>query len=291
MTTGATWISNRAAESSSGNRPRLCGRTAAKAVVLVALLVGPRGARASDCPVRTDAIATDRPDTTNSSVVVPHGSLQMENGANWAVRQGSDVLDGSETRVRLGVGRCSEVLIDVPNYFAAFNGLATSELSNLVISIKRQLFTERPSFSLSAVAGLGFPVGHSEGSGHFYTPYVQFPWSFAITEDWSVNGMLTVTWSVNQAVHKANIEPTFVVEREFGTKGDLFVEYIGDYATRDRASQIVDVGGGWHVTPRQQVDFHVGVGLTPAAPAHYVGVGYSFRIDSLFGGAGRTETR
>jgi hypothetical protein len=102
--------------------------------------------------------------------------------------------------------------------------------------------------------------------------------------------MLTVTGSVNQAEHKANIEPTFVVEREFG-KGDLFVEYIGDYTTRDRASHIVDVGGGWHITPRQQLDFHIGVGLTPSAPAHYIGVGYSFRIDSLFGSDGRTKTR
>jgi hypothetical protein len=139
------------------------------AFVLVALLVGPRGAWASDCPVRTDAIATDRPDTTNSSLVVPYGSLQVENGANWAVRQGSNVFDGSETRVRLGVANCGEVLIDVPNYSAAFNGLASSELSNLVMSLKRQLFTERHSFSLSATAGLGFPVGHSGGSGHFYT--------------------------------------------------------------------------------------------------------------------------
>jgi hypothetical protein len=80
-----------------------------------------------------------------------------------------------------------------------------------------------------------------------------------------------------------SFEPTLVVEREFGSKGDLFVEYIGDYATRDRASDVLDVGGAWHITPRQQLDFHVGVGLTRGAPDRYVGVGYSVRIDGLFG--------
>jgi outer membrane putative beta-barrel porin/alpha-amylase len=248
----------------------------------VALLVSPRGAWASDCPGRTDVIETDRPDTTNSSLVVPHGSLQVENGVNWAVRQGSQVLDASETRARLGVAHCSEVLVDVPNYFIGLNGLASSQLSNFTISIKRQLFAERRSFSLSASAGFGVPVGRSGASGRFYTPYVQFPWSLAVTDDWSVNGMLTVTWLVNHGEQASITEPTLVVERELGSKGDFFVEYIGDFATHDRASHIADVGGAWHVTLRQQLDFHLGFGLTPAAPDRYVGVGYSFRIDGLF---------
>lgn len=42
---------------------------------------------------------------------------------------------------------------------------------------------------------------------------------------------------------------------------------------------------------RQQLDFHIGVGLTRSAPDHYIGVGYSFRIDSLFGGAARAQTQ
>jgi hypothetical protein len=34
------------------------------------------------CPDSTAEIATDRPDITNSSLVVPMGSLQSENGVN-----------------------------------------------------------------------------------------------------------------------------------------------------------------------------------------------------------------
>jgi hypothetical protein len=70
----------------------------------------------------------------------------------YVLAAGKYSFDGSETRVRLGVARCGEVLIDVPNYFAAFNGLASSELSNLVISIKRQLFAGRRSFSLWVIS-------------------------------------------------------------------------------------------------------------------------------------------
>jgi len=258
-------------------------RSAVAACALIALLCSPRHAWASDCPGRTDVIATDRPDTTNSSLVVPYGSLQVENGANWSTRQESQIFDASETRARLGVAPCTEVLVDLPNYFVALNGLHASQLSNLTTSVKRQLFAERPSFSLSAVAGFGVPVGHSGDSGPFYTPYIQFPWSLDIAEDWSVNGMFTVTWLLNHGDHAAIVEPTLTLEREFGSTGDLFVEYIGDYAARDRASNIADVGGAWHVTRRQQLDFHLGFGLSHDAPDHYVGVGYSIRIDGLFG--------
>jgi hypothetical protein len=64
-------------------------------------------------------------------------------------------------------------------------------------------------------------------------------------------------------------------------RGDLFAEYVGDYTKQDRSSQIVDVGGGWHLTPTQRVDFHLGAGLTRIAPRHYVGLGDSFRFDGV----------
>ena len=80
-----------------------------------------------------------------------------------------------------------------------------------------------------------------------------------------------------QAKHSAQM-----LEREIGLRCDLFVEYVGGYRSHDHSSQIVDVGGGWHITPTQQLDFHIGAGLSQAAPHHYVGVGYSLRVDGLF---------
>jgi hypothetical protein len=63
----------------------------------------------------------------------------------------------------------------------------------------------------------------------------------------------------------------------------LFVEYVGDYDHQQPAQQ-VDGGGAWRFTKNQQLDFHVGVGLNRASVDHYFGIGYSFRLDGLFGG-------
>jgi hypothetical protein len=88
------------------------------AIVLLMLFVyhSTIAAKADSCPGIGDEIATDRPDVTNSSVVVPPGSLQIENGVNFSMRAGSRFVDGTNTRLRAGIANCLEFLVDTPTY-------------------------------------------------------------------------------------------------------------------------------------------------------------------------------
>lgn len=139
---------------------------------------------------RTRSLLTG-PTVTNSSVVVPYGSLQAENGVDWTVKHGSNVLDGTNTRLSLGIAYCTEFLIVVPTYFLSINGSQPSGFSDVVVSFKRQLIVPF-DFNLSATAGLGFPSGSSKISGHGYQPYIQFPWSHEIADGWEAVGMFTL---------------------------------------------------------------------------------------------------
>jgi hypothetical protein len=253
-------------------------------LVFTGLITSAATAFAADgCPTSAAEISTDRPDVTNSSRVVPHGSLQAENGVDWTVRQGSNVISGSETRLRLGVAECTELLADVPTYFYSLNGLASSGFSDFVVSIKRELPVPF-GFYLSATGGLRFPTGAGRISSHGYDPYIQFPWSRRVSDDWSLHGMFTVTWFTTQHTINPTFEPTLSLEHEFGLTRDLFVEYVGEYPNHARPAQILDGGGSWRVTRLQQLDFHVGFGLNSSSPDHFFGIGYSFRLDGLFGG-------
>jgi len=263
-------------------------RTRFRALLWVALLLGAvlayavTTAAGDPCPTDSDEIATDRPDVTNSSLVVPTGSLQAENGVDWTVRHGSNALDGTNTRLRLGVAYCTEFLIDIPNYFGSLNGPQPSGFSDVVVSFKRQLLTPF-GFDLSATAGVGFPSGSDKVSRRGYQPYIQFPWSHSIADGWGVEGMFTVTWFPSESVRNPTFEPTLSLEREFGPFADMFVEYVGDY-DHLRPAQLLDSGGAWRFTKTQQLDFHVGLGLNSSTVNHYFGIGFSFRLDGLFGG-------
>jgi len=56
--------------------------------------------------------STDRSDVTNSRIVVPVGSLQSEIGVNVSAPDGARILDGTNSRLRVGVAPCVEVLVD-----------------------------------------------------------------------------------------------------------------------------------------------------------------------------------
>src|SRR5260221_11578354 len=72
---------------------------------------------AQDCPTNAAEIATDRPDVTNSSLVVPRGSLQVENGINGTARRGFNALNGTKSKRRPCVGHGTEILPRHTNYF------------------------------------------------------------------------------------------------------------------------------------------------------------------------------
>ena len=62
------------------------------------------------CPDSQSEIQTDRPDVTNSSFVVPTGSLQAENGINLTARGASRSIDGTNARLAY----CTQLLVDLP---------------------------------------------------------------------------------------------------------------------------------------------------------------------------------
>jgi Putative MetA-pathway of phenol degradation len=241
-----------------------------------------RAAAAEACPTSADPITTDRPDVTNSSIVVPAGSLQAENGINLSSRDGARLLDGTNTRLRLGVAPCVEFLIDLPSYTGAISGRANSGFSNVAPAIKWQLSPLPGEFDLSATAGVGLPTGATAIAGHGVQPYLQFPWSRELAGGWGVSGMLTTFFTPSNPDSKITVEPTFVLEKEISERAEVFIEYIGDYRPHAGPAHLLNSGAAYRLSKTQQIDFHVGFGLNHNAPTMIFGLGYSFRFDQLF---------
>jgi hypothetical protein len=266
-------------------RPFRRSRISAAVAGLVTLLAGflptQHSLAAGSCTDTSGEIAVDRPDVTNSSLVVPEGSLQVENGLNLTDQSAAKVIDGTNTRVRLGVGGCTEIVVDLPDYSTAISGAAPSGFSNVTPAIKHQLGPLPGNFDLSATLGVGLPTGTPAVAGQGLQPYLQFPWSRDVSEGWQLSGMFTTFWYPSDAGRHAAFQPTFVVEREVTAHADLFVEYVGEYPSHGGPEQQINIGGASRITRLQQVDFHLAVGLNPQAPHYELGVGYSIRWDHL----------
>jgi hypothetical protein len=239
-------------------------------------------AKADSCPRVGDEIATDRPDVTNSSVVVPAGSLQIENGVNFSMRAGDRFVDGTNTRLRAGFANCLEFLVDTPTYFANIRSSEKSGFSDVAPAPKWQISPIPGKVDLSAVFGVALPTGSVRITGPGAQPYLQFPWSWELHSGWGLSGMFTEFFRPSDPTGKRITETTFVIENKVTQRASLFVEYVGDYPQDGSPSQLLNSGGLYRLSPNQQLDFHVALGLNHNAPSYIVGIGYSVRFDQLF---------
>jgi len=233
-----------------------------------------RTALASDNPADSP-IVTDRPAVTNSSIVVPQGSVQFENGLTETTEQ---TFDGPQTLVRFGVASRTELRLVAPDYFGQTNSGAN--FGDLVAGIKQQL-GPKLGFDVSLILMLSFPAGSREFSSHGYDPFVELPWSRSLSPNWTAAGMLSVYFPTQGNRRNATGETTFLLDRQLAKPWDAFIEYAGDFPELGGPRHLLHVGTAYKIRPRQQLDLHVGVGLSRATVDHFAGVGYSFRFQVI----------
>jgi hypothetical protein len=223
----------------------------------------------------TSPIATDRPAVTDSSVVVPAGSIQAENGFTETDSFGQQTLDGPETLLRVGIASKTELRLIAPDYFGQPG--TSSGFGDFAVGIKQQLGPTPGGFDVSLVVALSMPTGARAFSSHGYDPFVQLPWSHSVSSNWTAAGMFSVYSPTEQGSHNVTGEATFLMDRQLANAWDAFVEYAGDFPQRGGPRHLLHIGTAYKTTPHQQIDLHAGFGLSSSTVDHFIGVGYSFR--------------
>ena len=260
---------------------RKLGSAAGKLLLLV---VACRSAAAQKCGSGADApLSTDRPQVTNSSIVVPCGSLQLENGLEVSGNGSQAGVDVPETSLRYGLLRKTELRFALPNYFgtnAVSPGLAGGT-GDVVFGMKQQIGPVR-GFDVSFIPSLSLPTGSDARTSHGYDPGFQVPWSKSLSKNWTAAGQfgLAVPTTANGRVVTGQASVYF--DRQLTASLDAFLEYAGDYPQVGGPQHLLDFGGAYKLKHRQQLDFHCGFGLSAAATSYTVGVGYSVRFPVAF---------
>ncbi len=217
-----------------------------------------------------------------SPLVVPKGSLQLENGTVYQhFQHGINYFDISETQVRLGLTNRSEFQMFVPNFVLTHQGhtdttpAGVSDLGE--VGIKRQITLKKLQISL--IPCLNIPTGSLTVSGRGVQPVFRAPWSYPITDSFSIMGMQSLL--LPNSAHTVLYEPDFMLSKSLTPALSVFAEYAGFFASSIPHQQIAHFGGTWKLNRHHQLDMHFGFGLDKAAPAAFIGAGYSYRFDRL----------
>jgi hypothetical protein len=250
---------------------------------IMAPTIAPR-ASAQPCGANAQSpIATDRPQITSSSIVVPCGSLQFENGFQETGNEGQRGFDFPETSVRFGIANKSELRLEFPEYFQNDNtgsGFA-SGLGDLSVGFKQQLGPTRGGFDVSVIPSVSFPTGANAISSHGYDPTVQVPWSHSFKKNWTAAGMFSLMWPTQGPRRNLTGQSSVYIDRQLTQPWDAYVEYSGAFPQRGGPQHVIDFGTAYKLSPHQQLDFHWNFGLSSAVPDHSIGFGYSFRLQAI----------
>jgi hypothetical protein len=244
-------------------------------VAAVALaLIGP--ARAGE--PEPEPIATDRPDFTETAIVVPRGRLQLETGFTYENgSSGHRSFNLPEALLRWGIAEKTELRFVLPDYIRAWNGDKTSGIGDSAIGFKHQLGPVG-RFDLAVIGHATIPTGSSAFSSDRVDPEAAFTWATDLDERTSIAGMFGFLWPSEDGERNFTFTPTVSLGRSLGGRWGAFLEWAAEFPEDGGDIHLLHHGYTYRLSNDSQLDMHVGFGLSQAAPDFFIGGGYSVRF-------------
>lgn len=251
-------------------------------VLVVSVCTLSASAYAQDVP----DMATDRPDRTEASSVVPQGWIQVEAGAETGqVRITDNGLDERQTTslypsvlVRFGLLPAWELRLQVEYQEYRYAGASVSGLNPVSIGTKIAVCTEegwRPEIAF--IGHLTLPsTGQKDFQTEFVAPDFRFSVSHTLTEDLGVGYNLGMEWDGVSAMSTAIY--TLVLGASILPEFGVFAEVFGEFPELGSSAHSLNGGLTWVPVTNLQLDASGSVGLNDAAPEYTVGAGVSFRL-------------
>lgn len=262
-------------------------------------LAHPTGARSQPPPKPIKLVAEedywidpDRPHIADSSVNVPAGLWLQENGFQQSYpNRRSRAFDFPESLIRLGVASRLELRYNTPNFLTSATHTLNPDMvaltqrltsfENMQGGFKLRLGPLGPThFELSVNPYVSIPTGFS-GQSQRVDPFIKFPFSQKLNDKWDIEGMQSLIDPTVNGVRNLDWQSSLVLNRSWGRKSNVFIEYVGDVFEHGHMSNIVHFGGAYRPGRRQQFDTQFGFRMNNAAPIAFFGFGYSFLLGNL----------
>lgn len=259
--------------------------------MVASLLVASPGAAQEGPP----ELVTDRPDQTESTVVVPRGFFQLEGGWVHTADDEDEVTERSDDignfLLRIGILEKVELRLGWNGFTSRDRRAASIEdrqegLRDADIGAKIRLAEQRGARpNIAFLAALVLPIGDDELTSSRFDPSFRFAFSHHLSDRLVVAYNLGMIWES---------EADDDGERELLSSGiytlasgfaiiDTVAAYVELYGSIPASatgtpSNSFDGGFVWLVRPNLQLDIEAGVGLSSAAADWFVGAGLSVRF-------------
>lgn len=236
-----------------------------------------------------EELATDRPDQTESSTVVPHGALQVETGIVFERERGNNATTRYIDHTALGTTLVRYGLL--PSLELRFIGefhrersvyfneadVLNEGLAESAVGVKIQICREEgfiPEMALNL--HLKLPVGSEAFSVKTPVPDFRLLCAHTLSEQLSFGYNLGADF--NSEEPGAEFIYTCTVGYALTERIETYIEVFGSKPLNESLNCTIDGGISYLLSPLVKIDASAGVGITFGAPAYYVSTGLSFRL-------------
>lgn len=229
-------------------------------------------------------LVTDRPDQTESSSVVPRGTIQIETGVlletDQTEVQGREVTSESlrlaTTLMRVGLTSFAEFRVASEYERNKIHAAESSGINGVELGMKMKLAGEsgwRPETAVMLSAGL--PVGNQDLTGNRIVPGFLFAFSHTLTDRIALGYNLGSEYS---AIRRWEVIYSTAGGIALTERLGAFLELYGSKIENEAADLLFDAGCTWLLNARTQLDVSFGYAFTESAPDWFINGGFAFRL-------------
>lgn len=238
-------------------------------------------------------LVTDRPDFTESSVVVGPGMMQLETGSSLEFDGSGDGRSRTLTTplalMRMGISKTVELRFSSDgDIFTAFgqgpsrvttNGLADIEVGAKWVFLDRK----EQTFAMAMIPMVSVPLGSSVASSGYWDPMVKLTWAKSLSRGFELSGNYNVARLGDDLGRYTEQAHSVSLAHDLVGGWGMYWEGYGFVTTGRPVGQAWTVNSGvtHGLGANAQFDVEVGRGVTAAAPDWFIGVGMGIRTAAL----------
>ncbi|HDQ45487.1 MAG TPA: transporter [bacterium] len=230
-------------------------------------------------PVSASDLITDRPDFTESALVIPQKTIQIEFGADYSKLHSVTGLSCPALLIRTGLGHNLEIRLG----YSGWTRLTRDHRSrvyadDMILEAKYQLADASAGIPMAVLLVSTLPTGHQAVSVGNIEPGIKFACGMDLSRglDLGVNlGALSVDAGTGrELLSLASVSLGIAVTERLGG----FVETFAEIPRNASWRPVFDGGLTYRITPVLQADLFAGAGLNRHAVDRMAGMGLSCRF-------------
>ncbi len=228
------------------------------------------------CFTCADTIETDRPDFTETSTLVPTGSLQLESGYTFSAIEESqehafgEILLRFDTKIPHLEGR-----IGLPSFHKTQDSNnSASSFDEISFGVKYAWIEPQNNLSFCTISSISFPFDRNP------EPEIKGCLGIDFNDDLRLSTNLNLTAISEQTFYYLQSALSFSLGKTWTEHWGTYIEWYGTLPETHlgHIQHIFNGGVTYLINPDTQLDLRLGTGFSNRNPDYFIGIGFSNRM-------------